>query len=112
MPDDLPDLPADLIQLQCAYETAHAAVTAYVTARETEYAERYPDPGGRWDEEQAALRNAWTPEENGELRRLRGARETARKKLWAHPDHAEAWKRLGELKHSAGAAGWPEPKKK
>ena len=112
MPDNLPGLSADLIQLQRAYEAAHAAVTSYVAAREAEYAERYPDPGGRWDEGAAALRNAWTDEENAELRRLRGAREAARKALWAYPEHAEVWKRLEELKYAAGAPGWPEPKKK
>ena len=111
MPDDH-DLPADLIQLQRAYEDAHAAVTAYVAGREAEYAERYPDPGGKWNEDAAALRNAWTAEENAELQRLRDEQEAARKALWAHPAHSDGWKRLDELKWAAGAAGWPEPKKK
>lgn len=111
MPDDQPDLPADLIQLQRDYETAAATLADYVAAREADYAERYPDPGGRWNEDQAALRNSWTPEENAELQRLRDAAETARKTLWGHPGHSEGWKRIGELKWAAGAPGWPEPKK-
>lgn len=114
MPDDQPDLPEDLIALQRAYEDAHAAVTAYVTRVEAEYAERYPDPGEKWDEEAAALRNAWTAEEKAELQRLRDERETARKALWGHPGHTEALAagQWDELKYAAGAPGWPEPKKK
>lgn len=112
VPDDLPDLPEDLIQLQCDYETAHSAVTEYVARVEAEYRERYPDPGGRWDEGQALPRNAWTAEERAELQRLRDERETARKALWAHPEHGDGWARRGELKFAAGAVGWPEPKEK
>ena len=114
MPDDLPAFPDDLLQLQRDYEAAHAAVTAYVTRLESEYAERYPDPGGKWDEDAAALRNAWTPQEKAEHQRLRDAREDARKALWAHPGHTEALAagQWDELKYAAGAPGWPEPKKK
>lgn len=112
MPDDLPAFPDDLLQLQRDYEAAHASVTAYVTRMEGEYAERYPDPGGKWDAEAATHRNAWTDAEKVELQRLRDERETARKALWGHPQHAEGWARRGELKWAAGAVGWPEPKKK
>jgi len=135
VPDDQPELPEDLVQLQRDYETAHASTTTYVANLEAEYAERYPFPRRKktvmvekkdgsgeepvevdgdpvWDEDQALLRNAWTDDENTQLRRLRGERETARKALWAHPAVTSAmaggtWKQLhGQLKHEAGAPGW------
>lgn len=111
MPEDQQALPADLVQLQRAYEAAHTAVADYVALQEAAYAELHPWPTGTWDEDTAALRNAWTPEETAELQRLRDAREEARKALWAHPEHGDGWKRRDELKYAAGAAGWPEPKR-
>jgi hypothetical protein len=115
VPDDL-ELSADLIDLQRAYEAAQSAVTAYHDQVRDQRAQQYPDPIVRglpaWDEEQAALRNEWSPEERAELERLQEERNAAQKALWAHPAVAEAlksggWKVLHEaLKREAGAEGW------
>jgi hypothetical protein len=115
VPDDL-EIPADLLDLQRSYEAAQVAVTTYHNQVREQRAQQYPNPIVRglqtWDEEQAALRNEWSPEERAELERLQAERNAAQKALWAHPAVAEAlksggWKVLHEaLKREAGAEGW------
>ena len=115
MPDDL-ELPADLIDLQAAYEAAQTAVAAYAVAVAAERRELFPDPVRRgvriWDEEQAALRNDWPQEQLEELERLRAASRAAREALWHHPAVEQAlgnggWKRLHiRLKQAVGVESW------
>jgi hypothetical protein len=85
VPQDL-DLPAELHPYRRAYDQAAAAVRAYVDSIDV--------PGGP--------RADWTLEQHAELARLRDARETARKALWARPEHAAGrangdWKRWRTL---------------
>ena len=97
VPEELIDLPEELVPYRRAYDEAAAAVAAYVERLEAEYRERYPDPGGVWHEDQARLRNAWTEDESAELQRLREARESARQALWDQPAH-EAGQANGDWK--------------
>jgi hypothetical protein len=85
VPQDL-DLPEALRVYRRAYDQAHTAVTAYIDSIDA--------PG--------QPRADWTPEQHAELARLRDARETARKALWAQPEHAAGrangdWKRWRAL---------------
>ncbi|MDJ0347401.1 hypothetical protein QMK19_40585 [Streptomyces sp. H10-C2] len=80
----------------------------------------YPGPEGTWGEQkhdelrskQAALRNAWSPEDVAELEQLRAERAAAHDALWSHPTVRKAmatgqWGHLHrELKVLAGARGW------
>ncbi len=134
MPDDLPDLPENLVQLQCDYEAARATATAYAERVTAERRELHPDPrpkrtvtqtddGGKevqvtvegdpvWSAEQAALRNDWPHEQRDELQRLRDASKAALDALYSHPVVTAAmadgsWKKLHvQLKTAAEVPGW------
>jgi len=98
VPEELIAHPPELHPYRRAFDEATAALDAYVAQVEAACRAEYPDPGGRWDEVQAALRTAaWTPEQHAEVQRLRDGREAARKALWERPAH-EAGRKSGDWK--------------
>ncbi|MFC1418604.1 hypothetical protein [Streptacidiphilus cavernicola] len=110
MPDTTPDLAADLIALQQAWNDAHAATVAFADSVEAlRRSGRDAEPG-------SPLRR-WTDEEDQQLDQYRTAEAAALDALWTHPAIVAAqkdgtWKALhAALKAATGAEGWMGPKK-
>lgn len=102
---DAPELPADLIALQQAWNDAHASIVAFcaeVEARRRAGGDIRP----------------WAPEETEELDQLRADETAALKALRGHPVVVAAqgdgtWKQLHTaLKVATGAEGWTAAKGK
>jgi hypothetical protein len=87
------DLPDDLIPIQRAIDAARAAVNKYAAEVSAQRRAEFPD------DEQIVDRQTWTPEQDAELDRLRGAYMAACRAKWDHPAvrQAEAEKTFREL---------------
>ncbi|MDH6130353.1 hypothetical protein [Kitasatospora sp. GP82] len=83
MPEALP-IPADLIDLQRALDSARGELYAYADTVTAERRAAFPDP------EQIIERQTWTDEQNGRLAELREGERTAAQAVRTHPTMAQA----------------------